>query len=165
MSTRVAGLTGVTLEPGLHFVAPIVNTVDIIDTRVRSIPIPDYQAASKEQQDLFLHGTHGERIYVTYRNRMGRRRSYMAPLEGVVPNLERRYKETDSLAVREELAKFLNTKACPACEGTRLRRRGRFALSAGNRHIRAARNSSGDLLVTTAPLLYVFARPKATASA
>jgi regulator of protease activity HflC (stomatin/prohibitin superfamily) len=47
-------VTGATLDPGLHFVAPIVNTVDVLDTRVRSIQIPDYQAASKEQQDLFL---------------------------------------------------------------------------------------------------------------
>jgi regulator of protease activity HflC (stomatin/prohibitin superfamily) len=47
-------VTGAVLDPGLHFVAPVVNTVDILDTRVRSIQIPDYQAASKEQQDLFL---------------------------------------------------------------------------------------------------------------
>jgi regulator of protease activity HflC (stomatin/prohibitin superfamily) len=47
-------VTGVTLNPGLHFVAPVVNTVDILDTRVRQIHIGDYQAASKEQQDLFL---------------------------------------------------------------------------------------------------------------
>jgi regulator of protease activity HflC (stomatin/prohibitin superfamily) len=47
-------VTNATLDPGLHFVMPIVNTVDQIDTRVRSIQIPDYQAASKEQQDLFL---------------------------------------------------------------------------------------------------------------
>ena len=47
-------VTGATLDPGLHFVAPVVNSVDILDTRVRSIQIPDYQAASKEQQDLFL---------------------------------------------------------------------------------------------------------------
>jgi excinuclease ABC subunit A len=41
--------------------------------------------------------------------------------EGILPNLERRCRETDSLVVREELAKFLNTKACPSCDGTRLR--------------------------------------------
>src|SRR5260221_7170139 len=41
--------------------------------------------------------------------------------EGILPSLERRYKETDSLVVREELAKYRNTKACPSCEGTRLR--------------------------------------------
>jgi excinuclease ABC subunit A len=45
--------------------------------------------------------------------------------EGVVPNLERRYKETDSVVVREELAKYINHKPCPACEGTRLKREAR----------------------------------------
>ncbi|HEY7589659.1 MAG TPA: prohibitin family protein [Candidatus Limnocylindrales bacterium] len=47
-------VTGTTLTPGLHFVMPIVNTVDVLDTRVQQIHIPDYSAASKEQQDLFL---------------------------------------------------------------------------------------------------------------
>ena len=45
--------------------------------------------------------------------------------EGVIPNLERRYRETDSVVVREELAKYLNTRACPECGGTRLRREAR----------------------------------------
>ena len=43
--------------------------------------------------------------------------------EGVIPNLERRYRETDSIVVREELAKYVNTRACPECAGTRLRLR------------------------------------------
>ena len=47
-------VTGATLPPGLHFVTPVVNTVDVLDTRVQQIHIPDYSAASKEQQDLFL---------------------------------------------------------------------------------------------------------------
>jgi excinuclease ABC subunit A len=45
--------------------------------------------------------------------------------EGIIPNLERRYRETDSLMVREELAKYLNSKPCPECNGTRLRREAR----------------------------------------
>ena len=44
----------------------------------------------------FLYGTNGDRIYISYRNRYGRRRSYMTTFEGIVPNLERRYRETDS---------------------------------------------------------------------
>ncbi|MGI8780575.1 MAG: excinuclease ABC subunit UvrA, partial [Solirubrobacteraceae bacterium] len=50
-----------------------------------------WEDLSTEQQDLFLYGTDGDRIYVTYRNRMGRKRSYMTNFEGIVPNLERRY--------------------------------------------------------------------------
>ena len=51
---QFGAVTGGTLDPGLHFVTPIVNTVEEVDTRVRAIPITDYPAASKEQQDLFL---------------------------------------------------------------------------------------------------------------
>ena len=51
--------------------------------------------------------------------------------EGILPNLERRYRETDSVAVKEELAKYLNTRSCPDCEGTRLRIEARHVLVAG----------------------------------
>src|SRR3712207_6289029 len=57
----------------------------------------------QEQRDLFLKGTGGDRIYVSYRNRMGRRRSYTTDFEGIVPNLERRYRETDSEYIREKI--------------------------------------------------------------
>jgi regulator of protease activity HflC (stomatin/prohibitin superfamily) len=50
-------VTGATLDPGLHFVAPIVNSVDLVDTRVQAIRFEGYTAASKEQQDLFLDAT------------------------------------------------------------------------------------------------------------
>jgi excinuclease ABC subunit A len=69
---------------------------------------------------LVLQGSK-ERIAFSYLNERGRTVVKQHTFEGVLPNLERRYKETDSLVVREELAKFLNTKACPSCEGTRLR--------------------------------------------
>ena len=54
---QFGAVTGVTLDPGLHFVTPIVNSVDQIDTRVKAIRIEGYTAASKEQQDLFLDAT------------------------------------------------------------------------------------------------------------
>ena len=75
----------------------------------------------EEDQDLFLYGDEGERVYVSYRNRMGRRRSYMAPLEGVVPNLERRYRETDSEYSRERIEEYMSVRPCPECNGARLR--------------------------------------------
>jgi len=56
-------------------------------------------------------------------------RSY--PFEGVLANMERRYRETDSLAVREELAKYQNNKPCPACHGTRLREEARHVMVGG----------------------------------
>jgi excinuclease ABC subunit A len=80
-----------------------------------------WEDLSEEDQDLFLYGDEGERVYVSYRNRMGRRRSYMAPLEGVVPNLERRYKETDSEYSRERIEEYMSVSPCPECHGARLR--------------------------------------------
>jgi excinuclease ABC subunit A len=75
----------------------------------------------EEDQDLFLFGDEGERVYVSYRNRMGRRRSYMAPLEGVVASLERRYRETDSEYSRERIEEYMSVRPCPECHGARLR--------------------------------------------
>jgi excinuclease ABC subunit A len=80
-----------------------------------------WEDLSEEYQELFLYGDEGERVYVSYRNRMGRRRSYMAPLEGVVPNLERRYKETDSEYSRERIEEYMSVRPCPECHGARLR--------------------------------------------
>ncbi len=75
----------------------------------------------EDTQDLFLYGTNGDRIYVSYRNRMGRKRSYMTSFEGIVPNLERRYKETDSDWSREKIEEYMSVRPCPECKGSRLR--------------------------------------------
>jgi excinuclease ABC subunit A len=75
-------------------------------------------------QTLVLHGTQ-EKIPFSYLSERGRTVVKEHAFEGILPSLERRYKETDSLVVREELAKYRNTKACPACEGTRLRQEAR----------------------------------------
>src|SRR6186713_2301824 len=80
-----------------------------------------WQELSPEHQQLFLYGTKGERIYVQYRNRMGRRRSYMLNFEGIVPSLERRYKETDSAQQRERIEEYMSFRPCPACKGARLK--------------------------------------------
>src|SRR6266511_809585 len=75
----------------------------------------------EEQQNLFLYGTKGERVYVTYRNRMGRRRSYMLAFEGMVPSLERRYRETDSGQQRERIEEYMSFRPCPVCNSARLK--------------------------------------------
>src|ERR1700704_5316665 len=74
-----------------------------------------------EQRDLFLHGTNGDRVYVSYRNRFGRKRSYMTRFEGIVPNLERRYRETDSDYSREKIEEYMTLRPCPDCGGSRLK--------------------------------------------
>ena len=72
-----------------------------------------------------MHGSGKEKIEFFYANARGMEVRKTHRFEGVLPNLERRYRETESSAVREELAKFLNSHACPDCEGTRLNRAAR----------------------------------------
>src|SRR5256884_375680 len=80
-----------------------------------------WHTLSEQQQNYFLYGTSGERIYVQYRNRMGRRRSYMLAFEGIVASLERRYKETDSSQQRERIEEYMSLRPCPVCKGARLK--------------------------------------------
>jgi excinuclease ABC subunit A len=82
-------------------------------------------------QRVVLEGSGREKIAFHYLSERGRTTVKEHPFEGVVPNLERRYRETDSLAVREELAKYVNTRACPDCGGARLRREARHVLIEG----------------------------------
>ena len=79
----------------------------------------------KRLQDIVLYGSRGEKIAFHYENSRGMQVKKLHRFEGVIPNLERRYHETESNAVREELAKFLNSQACPDCGGTRLNRSAR----------------------------------------
>src|SRR5436309_2381857 len=86
------------------------------------IPLDEpWENLTDEEQDLFLYGTEGERVYISYRNRMGRRRSYMLAFEGIVPSLERRYRETDSSTQRERIEEYMSFRPCPVCGGARLK--------------------------------------------
>ena len=76
-------------------------------------------------QKLILHGSGKEKIAFRYLAERGRSQLREHAFEGVLPNLERRFRETDSTVVREELAKFRNAQPCPDCGGTRLRREAR----------------------------------------
>ncbi len=80
-------------------------------------------------RQVLLRGSGEEDIAFTYQaeTASGKKRSVKRqhPFEGILPNLQRRYKETDSAAVREDLARYMAAKPCPACEGSRLRREAR----------------------------------------
>jgi excinuclease ABC subunit A len=80
-----------------------------------------WQDLSEEHQDLFLNGTNGDRVYVQYRNRLGRRRSYTMAFEGIVSSLQRRYRETESSQQRERIEEYMSFRACPTCNGARLK--------------------------------------------
>ncbi len=84
-----------------------------------------FQQLDEKIQHIILHGSGKEKIQFSYLNEGNRASQQKHPFEGVIPNLTRRYKETDSQTVREELAKFINSCTCPDCEGTRLCREAR----------------------------------------
>jgi excinuclease ABC subunit A len=92
-----------------------------------------WEDLTDEQQDAFLYGTGDEPVQVTYRNRYGRRRSYATRFEGIVKNLQRRYRETDSEWTREKIEEYMSLRACPVCGGARLRPESRAVLVAGTR--------------------------------
>jgi excinuclease ABC subunit A len=97
-----------------QLVAAIADRYEVdLDTPWEELP--------EELVDKFLYGTGDDRVYVSYRNRMGRRRSYTTTFEGIVPNLERRYKETDSDYSRERIEEYMTMRPCPECRGSRLR--------------------------------------------
>ncbi len=92
-----------------------------------------WEELPEEQRDLFLYGTNGEKLEIEYRNRFGRRRNYATRFEGVVANLERRYRETDSEWTRERIEEYMSLRACPVCGGARLRPESRAVLVGGTR--------------------------------
>jgi excinuclease ABC subunit A len=92
-----------------------------------------FERLPENVQAIVLYGTK-EKVPFSYLNERGKTFVREHSFEGVIPNLERRYKETDSVVVREELAKFRNTRPCPECEGTRLRREARH-VKVGDRAI------------------------------
>src|SRR5262249_38594342 len=90
-----------------------------------------WHTLDEDVRDLFLYGTNGDRIEVSYRNRYGRKRSYATRFEGIVPNLERRYRETDSDLAREKIEEYMSLVPCPACKGARLKPESRAVLVGG----------------------------------
>ncbi|MCB1848917.1 MAG: excinuclease ABC subunit UvrA, partial [Halieaceae bacterium] len=81
-----------------------------------------FEALARKHQQAILHGSGKQEVAFAYVNDRGDVIKRTHPFEGIIPNMERRYRDTDSQSVREELARFLSTHPCPDCEGTRLRR-------------------------------------------
>jgi excinuclease ABC subunit A len=93
-----------------------------------------WRKLTQAQQDWFLYGTDGDKVYVQYRNKMGRRRSYMIAFEGIVSSLERRYRETDSSTQRDRIEEYMSFRPCPVCKGARLKPEV-LAVTVGERNI------------------------------
>ena len=84
-----------------------------------------FDSLPEKHQQCILRGSGKESVDFRYLNDRGDIVKRSHPFEGIIPNLERRYRETESNSVREELAKYLSTQPCPECRGTRLRREAR----------------------------------------
>ncbi|WP_029918976.1 excinuclease ABC subunit UvrA [Nevskia soli] len=89
-----------------------------------------FQALPEKARKIVLYGSGEEKVSFEYPDENGRKITRQHRFEGVLPNLERRYKETESVAVREELSKYLSDKACPDCGGERLNRAARHVFVA-----------------------------------
>jgi excinuclease ABC subunit A len=90
-----------------------------------------FNKLSKKHRNLILRGSGKEIIAFHYVNDRGDMFTRSYPFEGILPNMERRFRETESNTVREELAKYLSSQPCPDCNGTRLRRDARHVLVKG----------------------------------
>ena len=90
-----------------------------------------FKNLSKKHQKIILRGSDNELISFKYINDKGNTYTREIPFEGIIPNMERRYRETESNMVREDLSKFLSSQACPDCAGTRLRKDARFVFVQG----------------------------------
>ncbi len=76
---------------------------------------------TRDQVDKVLYGTGNDTVRVRYENQFGRMREYETAFEGVIPNQLRRYKETDSDYIRQEIEQFMTSRPCPVCKGQRLK--------------------------------------------
>ncbi|MBS0357869.1 MAG: excinuclease ABC subunit UvrA, partial [Proteobacteria bacterium] len=92
-----------------------------------NIDLP-FSKLDKKIQKIILYGSSGEKIKFHYVNTKGSTYSTQHDFEGVIPNMERRYQETQSNSVREELSKYLATQPCQSCQGTRLQEGARNVL-------------------------------------
>ncbi|GGY03488.1 UvrABC system protein A [Litchfieldella qijiaojingensis] len=84
-----------------------------------------WQDLARHERDIVLHGSGDDDIAFTYVNDRGRKVTREHPFEGVLPNMQRRYRETESNMVREDLARYLAVQPCPTCHGSRLRKESR----------------------------------------
>lgn len=84
----------------------------------RNVPVSEI---SSDQMKVILYGTGGEKIRFRYENDMGASKEALVPFEGIIRNLERRFKDTFSEGIREHIQTYMSTKPCPKCKGQRLK--------------------------------------------
>jgi excinuclease ABC subunit A len=100
--------------------------VQALAEHYRFDPEASYASLPERAREVLMQGSDGEEIEFRYFDSRGRTIRRRHKFEGILPNLERRYHETESMAVREELARYLGTRRCPECDGARLTKAARF---------------------------------------
>jgi len=96
---------------------------------------------TEAERALYMEGTDGERIMVSYKNRYGRKRAYSVAWEGLLASLKRRYDETDSQLQKDRIEEWMALRACPECNGARLKPES-LAVTVGGLSIYEATNQS-----------------------
>ena len=102
--------------------------VQALAAHYRFDPEASYASLPERAREVLMQGSDGEEIEFRYFDSRGRTIRRRHKFEGILPNLERRYHESESMAVREELARYLGTRRCPECDGARLTKAARFVL-------------------------------------
>jgi excinuclease ABC subunit A len=105
--------------------------VQALAEHYRFDPETPYGSLPERAREVLMRGSGGEEIEFRYFDSRGRTIRRKHKFEGILPNLERRYHETESMAVREELARYLGTRRCPECDGARLTKAARFVFVGG----------------------------------
>ncbi|MDH3693335.1 MAG: excinuclease ABC subunit UvrA [Gammaproteobacteria bacterium] len=90
-----------------------------------------FETLSDDVQNIILYGSRGETIAFDYLRSNGGNVRRNHPFEGIIPNIERRYRNADSVSIKEDLAKFINNQVCETCHGSRLRIESRHVFVAG----------------------------------
>ncbi len=103
-----------------------------------------FEELSDEATQIVLRGNGGERVEVRYRARNGNMHTFRTTFEGVVPNLQRRYRETGSEMIKSEIERYMTTKPCPTCGGMRLKPESVSVTVAGRNIIETTRLSVTD---------------------
>jgi excinuclease ABC subunit A len=117
---------------------------------------------TEEQWRILLYGTNGEKIRFRYENDFGHTREAVVPFEGIIPNLERRYRETASSGIREFIEGFMSAKPCPACKGQRLKPES-LAVTVGGMNLAAVTDLAIDDLLETMNTLQLSEKEQAIA--
>jgi excinuclease ABC subunit A len=105
-----------------------------------------FKKLPKKAQEIILQGSQGEKVEFWWEEDGGRRHTYRKEFEGVLNNLERRWRESDSEQVREELERYMNIMPCPTCKGARLKKEALFVRIAGRNICEVTALSISDAL-------------------